>query len=669
MANVIKFYNSKKERDNDYYLCCNNCIDDNCMYKIITPPNRLLNWQFYTPHDPVAFVNEFKITNKKTGVDYFILNNLIKKRMYTTKDYYYYEGDNHGLYLPCGYYSTRVVLSNGDAYYSDYYYIESGQATTQIIPAGSINNLGGSWNVLSGTWVNGCSITSGSIQLPIAMVSGNQYTFRICTSEQVGQLVVNFAGGDTINVPPGVGCFDLIGIAGNTNSITISNPTSNTVCVESTLLFEMNNDLSDCYNYLKWSHCTNVADTIYSNTLFFNEIFIEKESDVYGRVAKENSEVKKDRLGNEITLFKRLMFEQKMFIGQLPFHLVNSFSEIVMHDNIQIVLKNGGGIKKIKTISLDIDEDNGSNYCSANVGITFSYDDAITTDNCCEPLDEIEPEYCNFIYEKSHAETDVFNEICLGNVPILSCYSIGLPVNDITGIQSALDSIGFGFNWNYNYDNGIVLIAVQFLRPINILTPNSYPTIISIDNNTWQLTESITNTCCGQMYILQSNSIDNLINDFNNKALAPCSCSPPVNTVITLTLNKYYIDGNKINDPSLGDPVLVKTITHNCSTFAWSEILQMEDFSNKSIQHIYNICKFINDLSLDLEWHDTFTTVINTNNLSFLLDATLSLDYCIGNTNMNETIELYINQDNINPNINANAFTGGEYLPSLYNCT
>lgn len=104
-----------------------NCINI-APFKLITPNDALLPFQFTSPHSELKTIIEWKIFNED-GLQVKDLDSDItklKNKMIDGNQYTYYKGDQLSLSLPCGFYYSKIRFQDSTNYYvSELFFISN----------------------------------------------------------------------------------------------------------------------------------------------------------------------------------------------------------------------------------------------------------------------------------------------------------------------------------------------------------------------------------------------------------------------------------------------------------------------------------------------------------------------------------------------------------------
>ena len=692
--NILKFFNTQEERELLYKTCCTGCETEECRYKLITPPNRLLSFQVVTTNLG-ANVQEFQIT-QLGGTDYILPNSLIIKKQYVGKDYFIYEGDFHNLTLPCGYYTARVLLDNADVFYSDYFYIVGRQISEQILPLANTKFPFG-WT-LTGVWtdtINGyCAAGAATATITVPqIISGNRYQLSLSINNYTGgtPASVSFGGGSAVSIPFGANSADVQAVAGSNNLLVISVPVGTNICITNVNLFELSDNEGNCYNYLRWRNCSSINGTTYNSTNYNSEFYVESESKVYNVTPKTTEEVSKDIYGNETTTFKRIEYERSLFLGRMPPHIAQALSEMMAHDTVYLSEQYVGSYDKLAKYSVEINTNTDTNGCLVDVELTFQKYDAIVINSCCDDdLILLEPETCLFEAIINFSPlVGVLKSIHLGNPNVESVHLINLPMMDEQPINTALSALPYGTNWNYKVlNNSTAIISAHFAKPLTPNVAGGSLNRIKYDNGFGdKFFDTITQSCCVAYKELVSAESLVTMTDFTNEnnyfINSTCTCVAPYR-MFQFMPEYYRVDGvvyldianGIINMPYLIDMSTVPMPCPDNDTYltidAGTPVLQpivTEDFKVSGVNWIKNFCDVINAINPLVQFHDNFTAYTKAlPTTDFELRMSCVVNCCVGAINYNggRGTVLISSKNQFDPNILP--FGGNTYMQAYKDC-
>ena len=558
VMNVWKWHDSLSENYENEPLCCKQC-----QYKLLSPSNRLLPFQF-TRQPSLATIEEWKLINKDTNDVIFLQSSLIKIRKYVGVDYVYYEGNMLGTAIPCGYYNSVITDTIGNAKYSETIYVMGYEEGGNIVVNPDFDDFPDDWTV-SGGWaetVNGICKSSGSVQTlsqNVGLVMGKIYRVQVQYYSHVGQaFIIDIAGGSSISYPAtgAAGTYSFTGVAGATGIVTLTSTTLNALCVVSIRVFEVMDNIGKCNYHLKWRNCTELAGNIYKNTLFYNEFYIEDESEIYNRTAKNVIEVRKNIDGSETPIFQRTEFTQDLYLGRVPNYVADALNALQAHDEIYLIAKNTTDISEILSVRVESAPAEITNYCFNEVNLSFQYDDAIVTDSCCDgELLELDEAMCVGVARlKLEGNPDIYsffmqqiiingvNDCVLSGINSAFNPDFKLQVtNELETMATPLPASVNEFTFDF-IDNEIILTVLVSQSQINTTAP------LQIYLNALISTSNVVHVpfiyqCCKQ-YRKYINSHIDYFSYYNldaADAIASGVCAVPYRNVFTIEV--FEIDG------------------------------------------------------------------------------------------------------------------------------
>lgn len=539
-------WDSKPIKENP--LCCGQCP-----YKLLTPSVRLLPFQVIATSS-LATPQTFNVTHEDNTVTTLPIS-LIKSRTFTTAKYFYYEGELHGETLKCGFYTATLVDSLGVTYYSDKFYVMGAVFSENLAPLLGTLTFSANWTDTVNGW---CKIagTVETITVPGILTTGKMYKVVVgYTVHQAQAFTIDIGGGSsTSHVATNMaGVFEFTGVAGASPDVVISSTALNNLCVSMVKVYEVQDNIGQCNYHLRWRNCTQVGGTIFANTLYYEEFFIDAESEIYNRTPKTTTEVQKQSDGSEKPIFQRIEYSQDLFLGRMPDNVATALAAIPLHDTIELIGKDTSFIREIQSTTINSLPVEDTQYCFTDVSLNFQYDDALVVTSCCDgELLETEELSCIAIARyKFDPNFPILFQYLGTYFPGANTVSINVYVptdpDYITAIITAAESgVPTLSSLVEQYDVKVIndeLIFTMLVKQSQLST--SPRGMIIFDSNVGQVDVPFIYECCNQArrYNWDSGSGTwHIVFTPNGDGLSPTNlCSTPYRTI--LTLHEFVVDG------------------------------------------------------------------------------------------------------------------------------
>ncbi len=416
---------------------CRN-IEQSCGYRLQTPPDRLLSFQFY--RDPSAATIVSWTIYDTTGALIETLGETLLTIVPITDtdepcDYIIYTGETLGLDLDSGYYYSVIEDSDGNIFYSEDFFVFCLGTVPNILDNGDFadGNLG--WTLEEVTITDGqaCFNTPGFLprymQHAVTVEHDKVYKVSLYLFDIVGTgtVVVTLGGGppQTI-VNPSEGLYVLEVVSSTSGIIEITMGSPMTACIDYILVEEIANSQA-CNARLVWSNSCQFVGNIFYPEGYVSEFFLD--TGVEPLTPTVNIIREYDENGNKERILRRQRRETtyKIEVGLVPWCVADALVEMSLHDEIRLELANGLGTGTMKFVDVDVTwEDFGVN-CLAQCDILFQLDDATVTDGCCDgdiipPIEICSEQFCdpdldlieNLITDFSYTDSEA---IANGTVP------------------------------------------------------------------------------------------------------------------------------------------------------------------------------------------------------------------------------------------------------------
>lgn len=370
-------------------------LEATCGYRLLTPPNRLLSFEFY--RDPsAATITSWTVYDTEGNLVETLDETLLTIVPITDTDdpcdYIVYAGQDLGTDFTNGYYYSVIEDSDGNEWYSEDFYVLCLGTQPNILENGDFSDGNLGWTLEEVTITDGQACFNTPSLLPrfmqhaVTVIQDVVYKVKIYVSNVVGSgsIVVTLGGGPPVSiVNPAEGMY-VIDVTSSTSGIidiTMSSPM--TACIDF-IEVEAIADLGACNARLVWSNSCQFVGNIYYPEGYVNEFYLDTGVEPIAPVVNIIREY--DENGNKEKILRRQRRETtyKLEVGAVPWYVADALVEMSLHNEIRLELANGLGTGNLKFVDVDIPwEDFGSN-CLANCSITFQLDDATVTDGCCD---------------------------------------------------------------------------------------------------------------------------------------------------------------------------------------------------------------------------------------------------------------------------------------------
>lgn len=370
-------------------------LERSCGYRLLTPPDRLLSFQFYRASS-AATITSWTIYdtdgNLVETLDEALLTIVPITDTDEPCDYIIYDGDSLGIDLATGYYYSVIVDSDGYEFYSEDFYAFCLGTQPNILDNGDFEDGDLGWTAEEVVIADGkaCFNTAGFLprylQHAVSVVNSTTYKVTVYLSGIVGSgsLVITLGGGSPVSiVNPTNGAYtvDVTSASGSIIDITMSSPMVG--CLEFIQVEAIADDTA-CNARIRWSNSCQFVGNIFYPEGYINEFFLDVGVEPISPVANIIREY--DENGNKEKILRRQRRETtyNLEVGQIPWYVADALMEMSLHDNITLELANGLGTGTMKYVDVDITWDDFGVQCLASCNISFQLDDATVTDGCCD---------------------------------------------------------------------------------------------------------------------------------------------------------------------------------------------------------------------------------------------------------------------------------------------
>lgn len=371
-----------------------NCriLEQTCGYRLITPYDKLLPFQFYRDQSS-ATITRWEIftidgvlteTLDETILDVSNIGNATENC-----DYIVYDGSNLGIELQPGYYYSEVEDSDGNIFYSEDFYVVPPVPGSNLVQNYDFNT-GSNWTLTNATIADGnaCNATDGpdiNLTQNIAVTTGVRYKVKVILSTYTEGGVLSIGIGGTIETKTLSDDTELEHIfyitCGATTQLYIN--FTGAACFNMIQVSEIT-EISQCYPSLSWTHDCSFLGNIYYTEGFESRFYME--SGVEPIALTPNIIREYDENGNKDKILRRQRRETtyKLEVGYIPWYVADALIEMSLHDNIILYLSDDNGYGTLKNVEVEIDWDEFGENCLALCNINFQLEDATVTDGCCD---------------------------------------------------------------------------------------------------------------------------------------------------------------------------------------------------------------------------------------------------------------------------------------------
>lgn len=366
--------------------------EETCGYRLITPYDRLLPFQFYRDTS-VATITRWEVFTADGVLAQTLDETIIDVQPITGStsdcDYILYDGSELSVELQPGYYYSEIEDSDGNIFYSEDFYVVPPPRGSNLVQNYDFNTAT-NWTTSNATIAEGnaCNSTDGpdiNLQQSIAISNGIRYRVKVIMSSftEGGTLSVGLGG--TIETKTLSDDTELEHIfyitAGATTTLYIN--FTGAACFNMIQVSEIS-EISVCYSSLSWTHDCNFLGNIYYPSGFENRFYLEIGVEPIAQTPNIIREY--DENGNKDKILRRQRRETtyKLQVGYIPWYVADALVEMAIHDNISLNLSGDLGTGTLKNVEVEIDWDEFGENCLALCNISFQLDDATVTDGCCD---------------------------------------------------------------------------------------------------------------------------------------------------------------------------------------------------------------------------------------------------------------------------------------------
>lgn len=371
-----------------------NCrvLEQTCGYRLITPYDKLLPFQFYRDSSAATITRWEVFTSDgvlaevldETKLDVVPITNATDDC-----DYIVYDGSALGVELQPGYYYSEIEDSDGNIFYSENFYVVPPVPGSNLVQNYDFNT-GSNWTLTNATIADGnaCNSVDGpdiNLTQNISITTGLRYKIKVILSSYTEGGVLSVGLGGTIETKTLSDDTELEHIfyitCGATTQLYIN--FTGAACFNMIQVGEIS-EISQCYPSLSWSHnCAFLGNIYYPEgfeSLFYMEAGVEPIA-LTPNIIREY-----DENGNKDKILRRQRRETtyKLQVGYVPWYVADALVEMSLHDNITLNLIGDNGSGTLKNVEVEVDWDEFGENCYAMCNISFQLEDATVTDGCCD---------------------------------------------------------------------------------------------------------------------------------------------------------------------------------------------------------------------------------------------------------------------------------------------
>jgi hypothetical protein len=261
-------------------------LERSCGYSLLTPPDRLLSFQFYRATS-AATITSWTIYDLDGTLVETLDESLLTIVPITDTDepcdYIIYDGDSLGLDLASNYYYSVIEDSDGNEFYSEDFYAFCLGTQPNILENGDFEDGDLGWTAEEVVIASGkaCFNTAGFLprylQHAVTVVNSTTYKVTVYLSGIVGSgsLVVTLGGGSPVSiVNPTNGSYVIYctSASGSIIDITMSSPMVG--CLEFVQIEAVADDTA-CNARIRWSNSCQFVGNIFYPEGYINEFFLD----------------------------------------------------------------------------------------------------------------------------------------------------------------------------------------------------------------------------------------------------------------------------------------------------------------------------------------------------------------------------------------------------------
>lgn len=370
-------------------------LESTCGYRLLTPPTRLLSFQFYR-ETSLATIVSWEIFNMEDVLVETLDENLLTIIPITDTDepcdYIIYAGDDLGLSLDSNYYYSLITDSDGNSWYSEDFYVFGIGTFANILENGNFDDGDLGWTLEEAVVSDGMACFNSpaflprSIQHDVDVISGRTYKVGIQfdTVTGTGNLLIYLGAGSPVTiVDPVAGYYSVDVVAGAGGYINIAPSSPLVGCVDFITVGEIAQEGS-CNGRLVWSNSCQWVGNMFYPEGYVNEFWLDVGVEPISPVVNVIREY--DENGNKEKILRRQRRETiyNLQVGMIPWFVADALAEMSLNDEIRLELANNLGDGEMLQVDVDIDWQDFGNQCLAMCDINFQLDDATVTDGCCD---------------------------------------------------------------------------------------------------------------------------------------------------------------------------------------------------------------------------------------------------------------------------------------------
>lgn len=379
----FRFYDSEKKRNENKPQCSNDCP-----YKLITPQHFMLPFMIVRDVQ-IEDIATFKIITENGATEYSLSTSLIERQTFTGKDYFIYKGQNHGLFLDCGFYYCEVADSYGRTYYSERFFVMTSGYCGNIAMNGDFKTDLSYWNIFgSVTWSSGKASLNGggfgtNFNQYVGLSKKVRVTFTVSDWAGSGAATVQI-GASTVQNLSGNGTVSVIGNTEGTGRVFFTGASTRTYKLDNVIIAPLSSDSLQCGLMIEWKSDCDFGNTYYGSG-FANRFYCPPDAPLGEPTYRITREGTTNGDGDFIESFRKRQKVYNVELGLVPEYVLDALMDMQLHPIKNIYLPDCEGYAEITDVNVSASwEFNG---CYANVQIQFSIGQIVET-GCCGNLSQ-----------------------------------------------------------------------------------------------------------------------------------------------------------------------------------------------------------------------------------------------------------------------------------------
>lgn len=356
-------------------------------FKLICSQYSLLPFMFTaTPQVSTQGVQAVEVFSYDSGTVTYTLDSSLIHLQIKLRDYYFYNGDQHGEILPCGFYYLIVTLRDGRRYFSEDFYVQAAGYAGNFCLNGRFDNTLNGWNNTIGNVVMGTGRASFPVDTYPKKLSQTpsqsgaiRVTFTIEDWTGSGSAYLNI-GGVNVGSITGNGIYSFYSDSGGL--VEFNAAPLRAFNLDDVEFAFITNDSMDCNIMMEWgTDGCDFGNQFYGDG-FFNRFIFPDYVDLFESKVKITKQGTKNGFDDDVDQFlkRQIIYHVSLVAPEFIFH---ALCEMSIHPNKTLVLKRGGRAKMFDVVVTGKPVLDASMY---EIDIDFSVSEIVET-NCCDSLE------------------------------------------------------------------------------------------------------------------------------------------------------------------------------------------------------------------------------------------------------------------------------------------